>query len=147
VDADGARAGAGQERTIADLVRLLAGDLGELARREAGAAREEVGATGRAAATAAALIGAAAIVAFLCAGLAVALLVLLLSEIMDAWLAALIVLIALAALGAGLFLAGRAALRRVPPPLRRTTESIREDVEWIREHRRRGTSRSSSPGS
>jgi len=55
-----------------------------------------------------------------------------LSQIVEPWLAALIIGVVVLALGAGLLLFGKSRLDLVP---RRSFDSLREDTAWIRDRR------------
>lgn len=74
--------------------------------------------------------GAAALTAL---GTLTAFVVLALSEVMDAWLAALIVGVAWALVAAGLYVAGRDRVSEAGPLVpEQTMESVKEDVEWAK---------------
>jgi MFS family permease len=79
------------------------------------------------------LIGGAAVVGLLAAGALTACLILVLSEAMDAWLAALIVAVVMGAVAAVLGLAGRNKVRQAAPAVpEQTVETVKEDVEWAK---------------
>jgi MFS family permease len=79
------------------------------------------------------LLGGAAVVGLLAAGALTACLILVLSEAIDAWLAALIVAVVLGAVAAALGLAGRKKVREATPPVpEQTVETVKEDVEWAK---------------
>ena len=74
--------------------------------------------------------GAAALIAL---GTLTAFVVLALSEVMDAWLAALIVGAAWALVAAGLYFAGRERVSEAGSLVpEQTMESVKEDVEWAK---------------
>ena len=74
--------------------------------------------------------GAAALTAL---GTLTAFVVLALSEVMDAWLAALIVGAAWVLVAAGLYFAGRERVSEAGPLVpEQTMESVKEDVEWAK---------------
>jgi cyanate permease len=79
------------------------------------------------------LLGGAAVTGLLAAGALTACLILVLSEVMDAWLAALIVAVVFAAVAAVLGLAGRNKVREATPAVpEQTVETVKEDVEWAK---------------
>jgi hypothetical protein len=51
------------------------------------------------------------------------------------WLAALIVAAALGLVGLVMLRRGLTGLRRTDPAPRRTLETLKEDVQWVKEHR------------
>jgi hypothetical protein len=114
---------------------MLIADLRELARREAEVAREEGRDIARRVGTVAGLLVGAALIGLLCLGLFTAFLVLLLSEAVDGWLAALIVLVVYAIVAGVLVLVARGTVRSIPPPFTRTQAALKEDLEWIKTHR------------
>jgi Putative Actinobacterial Holin-X, holin superfamily III len=81
------------------------------------------------------LFGAAALVGYLALGTLVATAVLGLATVVDAWLAALIVALVLAAVTALLALVGRARLQAGTPPVPpETVQRVKEDLQWVKEH-------------
>jgi putative superfamily III holin-X len=122
-----------RERPIGDLVKQLAGQTSTLVRQEIDLAKAEMSEKASIAGKGAGLIGGAAVVGLLAAGALTAFLILLLSEAMDAWLAALIVTVVMAAVAAALGLAGRNRIRAATPPVpEQTVETVKEDVEWAK---------------
>ena len=122
-----------RERPIGDLVKQLAGQTSTLVRQELDLAKAEMSQKASIAGKGAGLLGGAAVVGLLAAGALTAFLILLLSEAMDAWLAALIVTVVMAAVAAALGLAGRNRIRAATPPVpEQTVETVKEDVEWAK---------------
>jgi hypothetical protein len=122
-----------RERPIGDLVKQLAGQTSTLVRQEIDLAKAEMAQKASTAGKGAGLLGGAAVVGLLAAGALTAFLILLLSEAMDAWLAALIVTVVMAAVAAALGLAGRNRIRAATPPMpEQTVETVKEDVEWAK---------------
>jgi putative superfamily III holin-X len=122
-----------RERPIGDLVKQLAGQTSTLVRQEIDLAKAEMSEKASIAGKGAGLLGGAAVVGLLAAGALTAFLILLLSEAMDAWLAALIVTVVMAAVAAALGLAGRNRIRAATPPVpEQTVETVKEDVEWAK---------------
>jgi hypothetical protein len=122
-----------RERPIGDLVKQLAGQTSTLVRQEIDLAKAEMSEKASVAGKGAGLFGGAAVVGLLAAGALTAFLILLLSEAMDAWLAALIVGVVMAAVAGALAAAGRSRIRAATPPLpEQTVETVKEDVEWAK---------------
>ena len=122
-----------RERPIGDLVKQLASQTSTLVRQEIDLAKAEMSQKASIAGKGAGLLGGAALVGLLAAGALTACLILVLSEAMAAWLAALIVAVVMAAVAAGLGLAGRNKVREATPPVpEQTVETVKEDVEWAK---------------
>jgi uncharacterized membrane protein YqjE len=122
-----------RERPIGDLVKQLANQTSTLVRQEIDLAKAELSQKASTAGKGAGLIGGAAVVALLAAGALTACLILVLSEAMDAWLAALIVAVVFGAVAAVLGLAGRNKVREATPPVpEQTVETVKEDLEWAK---------------
>jgi hypothetical protein len=122
-----------RERPVADLVKQLAGQTSTLVRHEIDLAKAEMTEKAKIAGKGAGLLGGAAAVGLLAAGALTACLILVLSEAMDAWLAALIVAVVLGAAAALLGLSGRNKVRAATPAVpEQTIETVKEDVEWAK---------------
>ena len=122
-----------RERPIGDLVKQLASQTSTLVRQELDLAKAEMSAKAATAGKGAGLIGGAAVTGLLAAGALTACLILVLSEAMDAWLAALIVAVVMGAVAAVLGLAGRNKVRQATPAVpEQTVETVKEDVEWAK---------------
>jgi uncharacterized membrane protein YqjE len=122
-----------RERPVGDLVKQLAGQTSTLVRQEIELARAEMAEKGRVAGKGAGLFGGAAVVGLLAAGSLTACVILALSEVMDAWLAALIVAVVLGAVAALLGMRGRDRVRAATPPVpEQTVETVKEDMEWAK---------------
>jgi hypothetical protein len=116
-----------------ELLKHLSEQTTELIRKELELAKAELSQKGKVAGAGAGLLGGAAALGLLAAGALTAFIVLLLSEAMDAWLAALIVSVIYAAVAAALALAGRERVRAgMPPAPEQTVESVKEDVQWAK---------------
>ena len=122
-----------RERPVGDLVKQLASQTSTLVRQELDLAKAEMTEKATIAGKGAGLIGGAAVVGLLAAGALTACLILVLSEAMDAWLAALIVAVVMGAVAAVLGLAGRNKVRQATPAVpEQTVETVKEDVEWAK---------------
>jgi MFS family permease len=116
-----------RERPIGDLVKQLAGQTSTLVRQEIDLAKAEIAGKG------AGMLSGAAVVGLLAAGSLTAFVILLLSEAMDAWVAALIVAVVLGAVAAVLALTGRNRIRTATPAVpEQTMETVKEDMEWAK---------------
>lgn len=131
-------AGNGQQedlrgQPVGELVKQLSEQTSTLVRQEMELAKAELTERGKAAGMGAGLLGGAGLVGLLAAGALTAFLILLLSEAMDAWLAALIVAVVYGAGAAWLALTGRDRIREgMPPAPEQTVESVKEDVRWAK---------------
>jgi uncharacterized membrane protein YqjE len=122
-----------RERPIGDLVKQLASQTSTLVRQEIDLAKAEMSEKASIAGKGAGLLGGAAVTGLLAAGALTACLILVLSEAMDAWLAALIVAVVMGIVAAALGLAGRNKVREATPPVpEQTVETVKEDVEWAK---------------
>ncbi len=124
-----------REASIGELIKRLTEDAGNLVRQEIQLAKTEMSEKGRQVTKPAGMLGGAAVVALLAAGVLTAFLVLVLDEFMPSWLAALIV--GLVYLGIAAFLAkrGQAQLKQITPAPEQTIETVKEDVEWLKNQR------------
>jgi hypothetical protein len=119
--------------STAALFKQLSEQTTDLLRKEIELAKAELTEKGKIAGTGAGLIGGAAVLGLLAAGALTAFIILLLSEAMDAWLAALIVTVIYAAIAGVLALVGRDRVRAgMPPAPEETVESVKEDVQWAK---------------
>ncbi|CAM03425.1 putative superfamily III holin-X [Saccharopolyspora erythraea NRRL 2338] len=126
------------ERSTPQLVADLSEQLTHLVRTEMRLAQREMRERGKEAGKGAAALGAAGVFALLGGATLVATAVLLLSLVLDAWLAALIVSVALLLVSGVAALVGRSRLRRAAPAVpERTMGEVREDIELVKEAGRR----------
>jgi hypothetical protein len=122
----------GSEST-AELVKDLSREVSDLVRQEIALARAEMMEKGRKAGRGAGMLSGAAVLGLAAVGGSMATLILLLDLVMPAWLAALIVTAAYAAVAAVLGLRGKGEISEVGPPTpERTVESVKEDVQWAK---------------
>jgi uncharacterized membrane protein YqjE len=116
-----------------ELLKRLSEQTTELIRKEIELAKAELSQKGKAAGAGAGLLGGAAVLGLLAAGTLTAFIVLLLSQAMDPWVAALIVTVIYALVAGALALAGRERVRAgMPPAPEQTVESVKEDVQWAK---------------
>jgi uncharacterized membrane protein YqjE len=121
-----------REHSIGDLLKQLSQETSTLVRQEIALARAELTQQGKKAGQGAGLLGGAGVIALLAAGALTACIILLLDEIMDAWLAALIVAVIYGVIAAVLALRGRDRLKEATPAAPQTVETVKEDVEWAK---------------
>jgi Putative Actinobacterial Holin-X, holin superfamily III len=136
--ADGAQVPAAQERPTAELVKQLSEQVSVLVREEVKLAKLEVTRKGKQAGAGAGMLGGAGLVALYGAGCLIACAVLAISTGLAAWLAALIVGVILLAVAGTAALLGRSRLQKNAPPVpKETVDSVKTDVEVIKERARR----------
>ena len=122
-----------RDSSTGELVRQLSDQVSQLVRQELELAKAEMGRKGREAGAGAGYLGGAAVAGLLALGTLSAVIVLLLAEAMDAWVAALVLTVLYAAAGGVLALTGRERVRQVMPPApEQTVESVKEDVQWAK---------------
>ena len=122
-----------REQSIGDLLKQLSEQTTTLVRQELDLARAEMQAKGKRAGLGIGLIGVGGVVALAAVGALTATLILVLSEWMDAWLAALIVTVVYAAAAALLALQGKERVAEAAPPVpEQTVETVKEDVQWAK---------------
>jgi uncharacterized membrane protein YqjE len=129
-----APSGGGQEASVGQLVKQLSEVMSRLVRDEMKLATAEMSGKAKTAGKGAGLFGGSGIMALYGVGCLIACAVIALAGVMRAWLAALIVGVALlVAAGMGA-LAGRSELKKATPPVpAKAAESVKADVEQIRE--------------
>ena len=121
------------DRSISELVKDLSHQSSELARKEVELAKAEMSLKAKRLGIGAGAFGAAGLVGLLALGALTATLILALSTAMDAWLAALIITVAYAALAGALAVIGRSRVQAVTPPVpERAIESSKQDVDYAK---------------
>jgi hypothetical protein len=129
----------GSDRPIADLMRQLSEQTSMLVRQEMELARAELTAKGKQAGVGIGMFGAAGIAALYAVGGLTAFLILVLSQAMKGWLAALIVTVVYAAVAGILALTGKSRVQRgVPPTPEQTVQTVKEDVHTIEQRAKEG---------
>ena len=85
------------------------------------------------------MIGGAGVVALCAAGALTAFIVLVLELFLDAWLAALLTGVLLAAVAAGLAMLGKERVEDAGSPLpEETIDNVKEDAQWVKERAQSG---------
>jgi uncharacterized membrane protein YqjE len=133
---DGKREAA-RDRSTGQLVKDLSRDTSLLVRQEIALAKAEMAEKGEKAGVGLGMLAGAAVGALLMLGTLTAFLVLALDGAMPAWTAALVVTLLWGVVAGVLALLGRQALREMGSPMpEQTMESVKEDIEWLKERNR-----------
>jgi hypothetical protein len=128
-----------RQQPVGDVASQLMRDVSLLVRQEVELAKEEMREKGRTLLPGLGMLGGATLVALYAAGAATAFLVLVFSLFLDAWAAALVVALALAAIAAVLGALGKDRVADAGPPIpEQTIESVKEDAQWVKEQARSG---------
>jgi lipopolysaccharide export LptBFGC system permease protein LptF len=136
--ADGAQPSPTQERSTAELVKELSEQISVLVRDELKLAQLEMIRKGRRAGIGIGMLGGGGLVALYGLGCLIACMIIAISGVLAAWLAALIVGAALLAVAGVVALMGKRRLQQATPPVpEETVSSVKTDVEEIRERARR----------
>jgi uncharacterized membrane protein YqjE len=126
------------DRSVGDLVQRLSEQTATLVREEMRLGQAELQQKGKRAGVGAGMFGGAGLVALYGAGALVAAAILLIATAVDPWIAAVIVGLALLAVGGLLTLMGKKQVDRATPPKpEQAIESIQKDVERVKESARR----------
>ena len=121
------------DSSTGELVSRLSQDVAELVRNELKLAQVEVAGKAKKAGIGAGLFGAAGIVALYAVGVLIATAILALALVLDAWLAALIVGVVLAAVAGIAALTGKKQVAQAAPPVpTETVESVKRDVQAVK---------------
>jgi len=122
-----------QRASLAELLQQATQQTQTLVRQELQLAQLELQQKGRRAGAGAGLFGAAGLTALFGVGALVAAAIVGLATAVDAWLAALIVGVALLALAGAMALIGKGQIGRATPPVpERAAESVRRDIDDVK---------------
>lgn len=122
-----------REQSIGDLLKHLSEQTATLVRQELELAKAEMQQKGKRAGVGIGLIGGGGVLALAAVGALTAMLILLLGEWMDAWIAALIVTVVYAAGAALLALRGKEKVSEATPPIpEETIDTVKEDAQWAK---------------
>jgi uncharacterized membrane protein YqjE len=122
------------ERSVGELLQRASQQTAELVRQEIRLAQVELQEKGQRVVIGAGLLGGAALVALYGLGALVAAVIMLIGTELEPWLAALIVALVFLATAAILALVGKKRAQRTVPPIpEQAVESVREDVQHIKE--------------
>jgi uncharacterized membrane protein YqjE len=126
------------DRSVGELVQRLSQQTATLVRDELRLAQVELQEKGKRAGIGAGMFGGAGLVALYGVGALAAAAILLIGTAVEPWVAAVIVGVALLAVGGVLALAGKKQVDRATPPKpERAIESVQKDVEYVKESARR----------
>ena len=126
---------ASDDASAAQLVKQVSEQTQRLIRQELALARLEVTDKVKHAGIGAGLLAGAGFVAFFGMATLIAMLVLVLATALEAWLAALIVAVALLALAGSMAVIARGQIKRATPAVpQQTIESVKADVDEVRAH-------------
>ena len=135
---DGGKARPAQERSTGELVKSLSEQVSVLVRDELKLAQLEMTRKGKQAGTGVGMLSGSGLIALYGVGCLLACVIIALSGAVAAWLAALIVSVVLMAAAAVAALVGKGRLQKATPPVsQETVDSIKSDVEEIKERARR----------
>ncbi len=127
------------DRSLGDLTRDLSEQTAVLVRKELALATAELKEKGKHAGTGVGLFGGSAALGFYAVGALIATAILGLAEVVDGWLAALIVTVALIAIAGIAALLGKREIEQgVPPKPEQAPHEVAVDVETVKESARRG---------
>ena len=122
-----------RDRPIGELVKELAGQTSTLVRQEIQLAQAEISNKGKLAGRGAGMLAGAAVAGLLALIALTAVLIAALDTAVPLWLAALIVTVLWAAIGAVLAARGRKELQHAGPPVpEQTVETVKEDIQWAK---------------
>ncbi len=129
---------AAREQSTGELVKQVTEQVSLLVRDELKLAQLEMTRKGKEAGKGAGMLGGAGLVALYGVACLIACAIIAISHVLQAWLAALIVGATLLALAAVVSAVGRSHLRKATPPTpTEAVESVKTDVEEVRERARR----------
>jgi len=128
------------ESSTAELVKQLADQTTALVRQEVELAKAELAEKGKRVGIGAGMFGGAGVLGLYALGALTATFILLLATLLDeAWLAALIVTVVYGAIAGVLALLGRNKVQEATPAApERTVETVKEDVEWVKQSAKTG---------
>jgi uncharacterized membrane protein YqjE len=136
--ADGAQPSPTQERSTGELVKQVSEQISVLVRDELKLAQLEMIRKGKRAGIGIGMLGGGGLVALYGLGCLIACVIIAISGVLAAWLAALIVGAVLLAVAGAAALIGKGRLQQATPPVpEATVSSVKTDVEQIKERARR----------
>lgn len=129
-----------RDQGVGELVKELSGQVSRLVHQEVELAKAEMNEKGKKAGVGAGMLGGAAVAALALVGSLTAFLILVIAIAIPAWASALCVTVLWGAVAAVLALRGRDELRRMGTPMpEKTVETVKEDVQWLKDPTRSGT--------
>ena len=126
--------GAGPRPSVGELFSRLSEQTSRLVRSEIELAKSELSRKAKAGAIGAGLLGGAAVFGLFAFGVLIATVILALSNVVEPWLAALIVAVVLLLIAGVLAFLGKKSLDKgVPPKPERTADNVKQDVQAVKE--------------
>jgi uncharacterized membrane protein YqjE len=122
----------GDERSLGDIVGSITGEFSTLVRQEIALAKAEATQDAKAAGKGVGMLAGAGVAGHLFLIALSALVVIALGGLIGYGWSALIVTVVWAVIAAVLAVTGRKELRKIPPPLDTTQQSLKEDVQWLK---------------
>jgi uncharacterized membrane protein YqjE len=136
--ADGAQPSPTHEPSTGELVKQLSEQVSVLVRDELKLAQVEMTRKGKQTGVGIGLLGGGGLIALYGLGCLIACVIIAISGMVAAWLAALIVGVALLAVAGAAALLGKSRLQKATPPVpKETVDSVKTDVDVIKERARR----------
>ena len=122
-----------RERPLPELLKQLSEETTRLVHQELDLAKAELTQKGKQAGIGAGLFGAAGAIGFLALAALTTCFILALDAVLPAWLAALLVAVVYGGIAAVLAMRGRAKVQQAVPPVpEQTIETVKEDVQWLK---------------
>ncbi len=121
----------GAARSVSNVLQDIVGNIQEIVRSEVRLAKVEIRQEAVKAKPAGVLLTVGVIVGLFCSQFLLLAIFFGLSTIVPYWEASIIEAVVLAVVALGTISAGRKALKHIPPTLERTTNSLKENLEWI----------------
>jgi hypothetical protein len=122
-----------RERPFGELLKQLSEETTRLVHQEIELAKAELTQKGKQAGMGAGLFGAAGAIGLLALAALTTCFILALDAAMPAWLAALLVAVVYGVIAAVLAMQGRKKVKQAVPPVpEQTIETVKEDVEWVK---------------
>ncbi|MFD0482711.1 phage holin family protein [Kineococcus sp. GCM10028916] len=122
----------GDERSLGDIVGSITGEFSTLVRQEIALAKAEATQDAKTAGKGVGMLAGAGVAGHLFLIALSALVVIALGGLIGYGWSALIVTVVWAVIAAVLAVTGRKELRKIPPPLDNTQQSLKEDVQWLK---------------
>jgi len=122
----------GSDRSFADVLQDIIGNVQEIVRAEVRLAKREIKEETLKVGNAARVLVAGIVLALYAAGFLFLTWVYALESVLPPWLAAFIVTMLLATAGAILIGAGRNRLKTIDPKVEKTVETVKENIAWVK---------------
>ena len=121
------------QRTVTDVLQDIVGNVQEIIRAEFRLAKAETKEKARKASGPATMLGVGALIGIYGLGFVLLAAMYALSQVITAWLAALMVGVVLAITAAILVSSGKKALKRISPVPEKTVQTVKENVQWSKD--------------